>query len=49
MVIITSTKQMREVIKKWSDNPKTTMARVEFGSMKRFAINGVGIPALQAD
>ena len=25
---------MKEVIKKWSDDPKTTMARIEFGSMK---------------
>ena len=25
------------------------MARVEFGSMKGFAINGIGIPALQVD
>ena len=40
---------MKEVIKKWYNDPKTTMARVEFGSMKGFAINGVGIPALKAD
>ena len=46
---ITSTKQMKEVIQKWYNDPKTTMARVEFGSMKGFAINGVWIPALQAD
>ena len=46
---ITSTKQMKEVIKKWYKDPKTTMARIEFGSMKGFAINGIGIPALQVD
>ena len=40
---------MKEVIKKWYKDPKTTMARVEFGSMKDFAINGIGISALQVD
>ena len=40
---------MKEVIKKWYKDPKTTMVRVEFGSMKGFAINGIGIPALQVD
>ena len=40
---------MKEVIKKWYNDPTTTMAGVEFESMKGFTINGARIPALQVD
>ena len=47
--LITSKSQMIEVIKKLKQTSGSSTVRIEFGSIKGFAMNGAGIPVLQAD
>ena len=45
---VTSVQQMKMLIAKFKQK-KLQKANIEFGSLKAFAINGAGIPTLQAD
>ena len=45
---VTSVQQMKKIIEK-AKRKKLQKVNVEFGSLKAFAINGAGIPTLQAD
>ena len=45
---VTSVPQMKKVIEK-AKHKKLQKVNTEFGSLKAFAINGAGIPTLQAD